>query len=186
MRTYMLVCLGSTVVMLTGQRFFEMYQSGDPSRLGAQVVSGIGFLGAGTIISSGEMRVKGLTTAAGLWATACIGLAIGTQYYSVAIVSTLAIYIIMTLFKRFEDRVVGIDKKWRLYMESNHLDSIMNSCKRFEEMGLEVLDIRTEKADDVTSAIIEIRKNSSYSNEMLLKNAKSFQDIRNVRFLNTY
>jgi len=69
-RTYMLVCLGTTIVMLTNQYVYERYGGGDPVRMGAQVISGIGFLGAGTIIVTGHNQVKGLTTAAGLWAAA--------------------------------------------------------------------------------------------------------------------
>ena len=79
MRTYMLVCMGASVAMLTGQYMYETFQAGDPARLGAQVISGIGFLGAGSIIIAGGKRVKGLTTAAGLWVAGCIGLAIASQ-----------------------------------------------------------------------------------------------------------
>lgn len=74
MRTYMLVCMGAAIVMATGQYMYDTFKTGDPSRLGAQVISGIGFLGAGSIITSGKTKVRGLTTAAGLWVSACIGL----------------------------------------------------------------------------------------------------------------
>ena len=77
LRTYTLVCLGATVVMMTGQFMMEYFGDTDPARLGAQVVSGIGFLGAGTILVTGAQKIKGLTTAAGLWAAACLGIAIG-------------------------------------------------------------------------------------------------------------
>lgn len=80
MRTYMLVSIGSCVVMLINQYAYQVYGVGDPVRLGAQVVSGIGFLGAGTIIVTTHNQIKGLTTAAGLWASACIGLAIGIGF----------------------------------------------------------------------------------------------------------
>ena len=79
-RTYMLVCLGSTLVMITNQYVFQVFKSGDPVRLGAQVVSGVGFLGAGTIILTGHNQVKGITTAAGIWTAACCGLTIGIGY----------------------------------------------------------------------------------------------------------
>ena len=79
LRTYMIVCMASALVMLTGQFLFETFHTGDPSRLGAQVISGIGFLGAGTIIITSK-QVKGLTTAAGLWASACLGLAVGAGF----------------------------------------------------------------------------------------------------------
>ena len=71
-RTYILVCLGAALVMMTNQYVFETFHTGDVSRLGAQVISGIGFLGAGTIIITGRNQVRGLTTAAGLWASAWV------------------------------------------------------------------------------------------------------------------
>ena len=71
-RTHILVCLGAALAMMTNQYIAESFSTGDPARLGAQVISGIGFLGAGTIIVTGQRQVKGLTTAAGLWASACV------------------------------------------------------------------------------------------------------------------
>ncbi|MBO5868173.1 MAG: MgtC/SapB family protein, partial [Oscillospiraceae bacterium] len=85
MRTYMVVCLGSCLIMLTNQYIFQATQLGDPVRMGAQVVSGIGFLGAGTIIVTRRNQIKGLTTAAGLWAAAGVGLAIGIGFYEAAV-----------------------------------------------------------------------------------------------------
>ena len=89
LRTHILVCLGAMIAMSTGI-FAVMHYSGDASRIGAQVVSGIGFLGAGTIMVN-RGHIKGLTTAAGLWASACIGLAIGTGFYEAAIVGTISV-----------------------------------------------------------------------------------------------
>lgn len=103
-RTHILVCMGSTLVMLTGIFLFDNYKTLtnlDPARLGAQVISGIGFLGAGTILREG-LTVKGLTTAASLWAVACIGLAIGSGFYLGAIVSTGFVFIILFFFSKFE------------------------------------------------------------------------------------
>ncbi len=90
-RTYMLVCMGATLVMLTNQYIHDYTGTGDIARLGAQVISGIGFLGAGTIIVTGRNHIKGLTTAAGLWASACIGLAIGIGFYFGAIIGSFFI-----------------------------------------------------------------------------------------------
>ena len=101
-RTHILVAVGSALVMLTSNYVFETYEgltSFDPTRLGAQVISGIGFLGAGTILREG-FSVKGLTTAASLWAVSCIGIAVGAGYYTGAIVTTLVIYITLNSLKR--------------------------------------------------------------------------------------
>ena len=91
LRTYILVCLGATLVMMTNQFVYVVYNVSDPVRLGAQVISGIGFLGAGTIMMKGRSQIKGLTTAAGLWTAACLGLTIGVGFYEGAIIGASAI-----------------------------------------------------------------------------------------------
>lgn len=85
LRTYMLVCVGSCLIMLTNQYIYQVFDTGDPVRMGAQVVSGIGFLGAGTIVVTKRNQIRGLTTAAGLWAAAAVGLAIGIGFYEAAV-----------------------------------------------------------------------------------------------------
>ena len=93
-KTHVLVCLGATIVMMTGQYISIYFGTGqEVSRMGAQVVSGIGFLGVGTIIVTGRNQVRGLTTAAGLWACACTGLALGIGFYEGALLVLLFIYI---------------------------------------------------------------------------------------------
>ncbi len=108
-RTHMLVCVGATIVMLTGLEIYYTVQnahiSADPTRLAAQVISGIGFLGAGTIIRDG-VTVKGLTTAASLWVVACIGLAIGAKAYLIALAGSFFIYFILAIFDKFEKRII--------------------------------------------------------------------------------
>ncbi|HZK34709.1 MAG TPA: MgtC/SapB family protein [Bacillota bacterium] len=103
-RTHTLVCMGSALVMLTSEYLIGAYAHisiPDPARLGAQVISGIGFLGAGTIIKDGS-RVRGLTTAASLWVVACIGIAIGTGFYWGAFIAAVFSYITLFLLKKFE------------------------------------------------------------------------------------
>lgn len=107
LRTHILVCVGSTLVMLMSIFLFETYKDHttmQPDRLGAQVISGIGFLGAGTIIREGA-SVKGLTTAAGLWAIATIGLAVGSGFYSGAILATILVYLTLRIFTKFEKHI---------------------------------------------------------------------------------
>ncbi len=119
-RTHILVAVGSTLVMMTSGFVFQEYEglsSFDPTRLGAQVISGIGFLGAGTILREG-FTVKGLTTAASLWAVSCIGLAVGAGYYIGALVTTLFIYITLNTLKRFIAK--GHPSK-NLYIEAENL-----------------------------------------------------------------
>lgn len=105
-RTHILVCVGSTVAVHTNLQLMAQYSGPfDPARLGAQVISGLGFLGAGTIIKEGN-TVKGLTTAASLWVVGIIGLAIGSSQYFSAIVSTALLYFILSAFRSLEDRIM--------------------------------------------------------------------------------
>lgn len=103
MRTYMLVCIGACSTMLAGLNLFETYGPGfDPARLSAQVISGIGFIGAGTIMITPRQKVKGLTTAAGLWAVACLGINIGVGNYAVSLSVFLAMLVTMFLADKVE------------------------------------------------------------------------------------
>jgi putative Mg2+ transporter-C (MgtC) family protein len=108
-RTYTLVCVGSTLAMVVSlDMYFQYYQNvnADPGRIAAQVVSGIGFLGAGTIMKEGA-TVRGLTTAAGLWGVACIGLAVGAGMYIPAVVTTALMLFVLIYFARFEEYFTG-------------------------------------------------------------------------------
>ena len=106
-RTHILVCVGSTVAVHTNLQLIESFGGAgpmDPARLGAQVISGLGFLGAGTIIKEGS-SVKGLTTAASLWVVGIIGLAIGAGQYFSAVLSTVMLYVILGAFQKIESRI---------------------------------------------------------------------------------
>ena len=110
MRTHILVALGACAVMITGQLIFVQYRAlggtPDPSRLSAQVITGVGFLGAGTILREGTI-VKGLTTAASLWAVACLGIAAGGGYYTVALTGMVFIFITLTIFEVLQTKLIG-------------------------------------------------------------------------------
>ena len=104
LRTHILVCLGSCLVMLISYKIYSEVQgltNADPARLAAQVVSGIGFLGAGTIMKEG-LTIKGLTTAASLWVVAGVGLAVGAGYYVGAVTTTVLSVLALTYLPRFE------------------------------------------------------------------------------------
>ena len=142
-RTHILVAVGSALVMITSMYIFEQYKGQtnlDPARLGAQVISGIGFLGAGTILREG-FSVKGLTTAASLWAVSCIGLAVGSGFYEGAVVATVVIYITLNLLKKFV--IKGTTGK-TLYIEAEDatkLSAQIGSIVRKNSANLHSLEI---------------------------------------------
>ncbi len=110
LRTHILVALGACVVTVTGQLIFMQYSPlgafPDPARLSAQVITGVGFLGAGTILREGS-NVKGLTTAASLWAVACLGIAAGFGFYAAALAGTVFIFITLTILEFFQHKFLA-------------------------------------------------------------------------------
>lgn len=112
LRTHTLVCVGSCLCMIISINIamdhflLYGYRNADPERIAAQVISGVGFLGAGTILANQKARnIRGLTTAAGLWAVAAIGLVVGAGYLTVAIVATILIFLVLTVFIRLDIRL---------------------------------------------------------------------------------
>ncbi len=119
MRTHILVALGSCAVMITGELIFAEYHAlgatPDPARLSAQVITGVGFLGAGTILREGA-SVKGLTTAASLWSVACLGIAAGAGYYAVALAGMIFIFITLTIFELLQRAMLKNRRSYRDYL----------------------------------------------------------------------
>ena len=147
-RTYMLVCLGATIVMMTNDYICQVYGSGDMARMGAQVVNGIGFLGAGTIITTGHNRVKGLTTAAGLWASACIGLAIGSGFYVGAILGTFMIVLIMVVLHSLDRRLFTTTRVLTVYIEFEKMSVLRTLANFATENNIHVEDVELEHVDE--------------------------------------
>lgn len=123
MRTHILVALGACVVSITGQMLFHEYRAlgatPDPARLSAQVITGVGFLGAGTILKEGA-TVKGLTTAASLWTVACLGIAAGYGYYAVALAGMVFMLITLTIMELLQHHLPGRAPEMEQYELHTH------------------------------------------------------------------
>ena len=134
MRTHILVCLGATLTAMTGIYMFELTGAGDPLRVAAQVISGIGFLGVGTILIKGRFQITGLTTAAGLWAAATIGIALGSGFFIGAIAAFAATLLTMSFLHRFEYRVTHKNTRFGIYMEigsTEHIRKIQDHLRAY-------------------------------------------------------
>ena len=146
-RTHILICLGAALTTLTSQYLYlNMHYYTDMARLGAQVVAGIGFIGAGTIIVTRQQRVKGLTTAAGLWASAIIGLALGGGFYEGGIITTFMILIAELLFSKLEYRVLDHVPEINLYMEYTDKACLENVLKLYRELDLKILNMEITRS----------------------------------------
>lgn len=150
-RTHMLVALGSTLIMIISKYGFAdlLHISGyslDPSRIAAQIVSGIGFLGAGMIFVRNQ-SINGLTTAAGIWATAGIGMAIGASLYFAGIVTTVLVFLVqVVLHRNFRWIKIPVARQVIVRAEAG-MDSIALIREKFSRHRLEIIDLRAQKTD---------------------------------------
>ena len=119
-KTHALVCMGAALVMLTSEYMrVSLGNPGDMARLGAQVISGVGFLGAGTIMVTGRSHIRGLTTAAGLWVCACEGLAVGIGFWKGAVVALAFIMLTVRVLVKLDLKMHRNAKSFGLYVEFN-------------------------------------------------------------------
>ena len=146
-RTHILVCVGAALAMLTNQYMHDYFgEIVDPGRLGAQVITGVGFLGVGTILVTGRYKIKGLTTAAGLWASACIGLAIGIGFYSGAILATALVFLSLAVLPKLESSFYDKSRTLGLYVELDTIRNYKPLISRIKEMGLSVIETHFDKS----------------------------------------
>ena len=146
-RTHILICLGAAMTTLTSQYLsLVMHDYTDMARLGAQVVAGIGFIGAGAIIVTRRRRVKGLTTAAGLWTAAIIGLALGGGFYEGGVIATGLILLAELVFSKLEYRMLEHTPEINLYMEYNDRPCLDAVLKYFRESGVKVTDLEITRS----------------------------------------
>ncbi|MEG1942602.1 MAG: MgtC/SapB family protein [Angelakisella sp.] len=186
-RTHILVCVGAALAMMTNQYIVEMFGTSDPARLGAQVISGIGFLGAGTIIVTGRHQVKGLTTAAGLWASACMGLALGIGFYEAAIVACIIIIFVSTLLHRFDHHMLSTSKVMDLYVEFGDAADISTFMSKMKPQGIKVVEVEFSKvgatSDAAVAAIMTIRSDVSRDHSDVLALVSQAQGVKFVEGL---
>lgn len=179
LRTYMLVCVGSCLIMLTNQYIYQVFRTGDPVRMGAQVVSGIGFLGAGTIIVTKRNQIKGLTTAAGLWAAAAVGLALGIGFYEAAFLGGLLIFVILTVMHSWDSRIHSNTKTVEIYLELSSNVYLGDFTRTIRDMGIEISSIQLEHDDTpengIRSFIATIKTKGKQSHTDL------FSEIRQIK-----
>lgn len=170
-RTYMLVCLGAASAMLLSQYEYLMLTTRwadiaalvgvktDVARFGAQVINGIGFLGAGTILVTGHQEVKGLTTAAGLWASACMGLAIGAGFYECMVVGFLLIYFSVKFFPNVENFLLSNSRNLNLYIEFEYVQDMSAIIGKVKSRDIMIYDIELEqkRGGETPSAMLSLR-----------------------------
>jgi putative Mg2+ transporter-C (MgtC) family protein len=191
LRTYSLVCIGAAIVMITSFEIFKTYNllnNFDPTRLGAQVISGIGFLGAGTIIRD-RFSVKGLTTAASLWTVACIGLMIGARMYFLSIIVTFVIYYVLHNLHSI-DEIKGEKAGYNITVTiknlTNQFEEIRQLLKGYSNRLVEMNSVSDKILNDTKETELNFKltlyenDDESQINELVIK-LYQIQDIQSVK-----
>ncbi len=181
LRTYMLVCVGSCLIMMTNQYVYQVFETGDPLRMGAQVVSGIGFLGAGTIIVTRNNQIKGLTTAAGLWAAAGVGLAVGIGFYEAALVSSVAIFVILTILHRWDDQMQQKAKVIDVYIELSKEYPLGQFLRQLRKMEIDFGDLQLDREismdEEVHSLVATLKSKKRISHKKILNQIRELDGV---------
>ncbi|MBN2219650.1 MAG: MgtC/SapB family protein [Kosmotogaceae bacterium] len=157
LRTHSLICVGAAFITVLSTTVFVTAEHGDPGRVAAQIVSGIGFLGAGTILKKG-FSVKGLTTAATLWVTAAVGMGFGSGEYLLSLVVTVFALLIILFLKRIELFIGGRNLPRVLIVAENNQETSRKVSEWFKDNGLTVESMEIEEDDEVLSLLVEVSK----------------------------
>ena len=189
MRTFALICMGATLCMLVSIYIPQEYmglKNGDPGRIAAQVISGIGFLGAGAII---QMRgsVKGLTTAAGIWMTAAIGLAVGAGMYLIAIVAAALILFVLTIVERSEHKIVPAVETKIVRIKTHGIVNDLEPFRvHFRDHDISIVDefLRYNYTDDqsVINFIVQTKGKPDFAS--LFSRLHDCADVRSITLTN--
>ena len=197
-RTYILVCVGATTAMLLGQyeacMMAGMWKQAtelvgvrlDASRLGAQVINGIGFLGAGTIIVTETNESQGMTTAAGLWATACMGLTIGAGFYECTFVGFILIIVCFKLLEPIKKLVVDKGRNIGVYCELEHIYDIGTLVSKIKEKGIDIRGVELDKDNEKkkSSAVVYMRLPKGMNHTQIVTGLSELACIRAIDELN--
>lgn len=183
-RTHILICLGAAITAMTSEHLFlTMHYYLDVARMGAGVVSGIGFIGAGTIMVTRRQRVKGLTTAAGLWVVAIVGLCCGFGFYEGAVYTTILVLVAEVFFSKLEYRLLRDTKEVTVYAEyvrPSCLEDIVSHC---HGLGVKIVDLEITKNGDErgsSCALLALLSRQGAGKEDILRELREIEGVDSV------
>lgn len=187
LRTHMILVIGATLAMVLsvnlGYLFARPGTPADPARLAAQVISGIGFLGAGAILRYG-FTVKGLTTATSLWTMAIVGMAVGAGYYLIGVVTTVMILVVLALLNIIEDRFLRTSVSRFLSIEASYKKGVVKNIRHIVEEfsdSVESFNIQKSVKDKRMRIQIVARISRDQKLEDLIDNLSDISGVRNLK-----
>jgi putative Mg2+ transporter-C (MgtC) family protein len=186
LRTHMLVCLGSALVMIISAFGFSDIIGHpqivlDPSRMAAQVISGIGFLGAGSILVLRQQVVRGLTTAAGIWTVAAVGLAVGGGLYLAATITTVIIVVILAIIKPLERRFFSSQRSRSVQLTIERpLVNLSQVEVLVQENGIEIMEIAIHPSANADQDELRLRFHGTPSSKKIMALLDSIRNVPGI------
>ncbi|MBE6661982.1 MAG: MgtC/SapB family protein [Ruminococcaceae bacterium] len=190
-RTHILVCVGAAMTPMLGEYLLSLRAAApenfaaDPLRLAAQVITGMGFIGAGTIIVTRRRQVKGLTTAAGLWTAAIVGIAAGAGCYLEAAFATVLVLLTELVFSKMEYFLVASARVINVYVDFTDKRELTHIFGVLRERGIEILDSEISKSPEFDSinAILMLKFPKKFKHDEILEEIMSLESVRQVEEL---
>ena len=180
-RTHILICLGAAIAAMTSVHLFvTMHYYLDVARMGAGVVSGIGFIGAGTMMVTRRRRVKGLTTAAGLWVVAIVGLCCGFGFYEGAVYTTILVLVAEVFFSKLEYRLLRSNREIGVYVEYTKPSCLEEVVDRCHMLGVKIVDLEINRKNDETGAscaVLALSSRQGAGREEIFQALTSVDDV---------
>lgn len=183
LKTFSLVCIGSTLAMVTNEYIYTYVTNatGDISRMAAQVISGIGFLGAGTIMVTGRNQVRGLTTAASLWVTASIGIAVGAGFYFGGIAGVVIIFIFSMIYRMMDKKIAEKSQTISIYVEGKNEKFLLRLAQYFSNNEISIVSLDRNETNKLflegTSSLMELKLKKKQSHETLISELKNIKGV---------
>ena len=181
-RTHILICLGAAMTTATSQyMYLVMRYPISMSRMGAQVIAGVSFIGAGAIIMTKWRRVRGLTTAAGLWVVAIVGLCCGAGFYEGAAYATFLVLVAEVFFSKLEFRVLRGMREVTVYAEYARPSCLEEIVTRCHMLGVKIVDLEiTRKGEDNSCAVLALQSRRGTGREEVLQTLAGIEGVLTV------
>lgn len=177
LRTYIILCLGSTLITIVSTNL----PGSDPGRIAAQIVSSLGVLGGIVVFREGQHIVKGITTAVSMWFMGGVGIAIGAGKYLPAILSTLAIYVILVFLKSLEGKVLGHGAGKVLTVRALNRPGLIGDIgKILGSYNVDIADIKLQISDDIAEIVLRVTSPPKFEPSSMLCEIQNLKDIKSV------
>lgn len=183
MRTFALVCIGSALAQIVDIQCIMTYGTGDPVRLAQGVISGIGFLGVGTIVVTGKSHIKGLTTAATLWTTAVLGISIGAGYIYTSVVTFVLVMFVIMVMAHFSRHQEKYNREMELLVEVTEQEGVRVLMEYIKEKGYQVCSMNKKMNGECIDVELKLNLRAKINHDEIISDISTMEQVNCIEEL---